>query len=222
MPSDKLLRKIENGRQYRKFIETMAVREMAEGEENEEKIVEGHFTTFEQPYHLFNVENIEVWEQVSRDAFNETDMDDVIFQYDHEGRVFARTSNNTLTIEKDTNGMLCRADLGGTEIGRELYEEIKNGYTNKMSFGFRIDEESDKWELLEDGREKVTFTINKIGKLYDVSAVSLPANDGTDISARSAIDGVIEQHQAERLEAQKEAERLKKARARLNLEMEAW
>ena len=94
----------------------------------EDFVVEGDFSTYDQPYMLGSYEEpgyrVEVWEQVARGAFDETDMTDVIMQYDHQGRVFARKSNNTLEIElEDTPHM--RASLGGTEIGRELYEEIR-------------------------------------------------------------------------------------------------
>jgi HK97 family phage prohead protease len=125
-------------------------------------------------------------------------MSDVIFQYDHEGRVFARTSNDTLKLTADAHGLEVKAYLGGTEIGRNLYEEIKGGYTSKMSFGFHVNSNEIKEEEL-DGKTIYTRTIKGIDKLYDVSAVSLPANDGTEISARSLKDGAIAKLEAERL-----------------------
>ena len=130
-------------------------------------------------------------EQVDRNAFAETDMSDVIMQYDHEGRVFARIANGTLEIEPDEHGLRIRANLGGTEIGRQLFEEIEGGYTNKMSFGFTVTGEERKTTKDADGHITVLRTITKIGKLFDVSAVSLPANDATEISARAIGDGLI-------------------------------
>ena len=128
-------------------------------------------------------------------------MSDVILQYDHSGRVFARISNGTLSLEQDEHGLKVIADLGGNELGRQLFEEISGGYTTKMSFGFTVSKD----EVTKDGPDYLR-TIKRIGKLYDVSAVSLPANDFTEISARSHIDGVIEEIEAERLRAEKEAE----------------
>lgn len=129
-------------------------------------------------------------------------MSDVIFQYNHEGRVFARTRNNTLELRSDDKGLLINADLGGTEIGRELYEEIKGGYTDKMSFGFTV--RGDVWEQrTENGFEISVRTITDVGKLFDVSAVSIPANDATSISVRNLCDGEIERLKAERLEQEK-------------------
>lgn len=127
-------------------------------------------------------------------------MSDVIFQYDHMGRVFARTKNRTLTCSADDAGLKITADLSGTEGGQQLYAEIKGGYTDKMSFGFVVAE--DKRESTEDhetGFVTLTRTITKVKKLYDVSAVSLPANDATSISARKLSDGLIEELAAERL-----------------------
>lgn len=149
-------------------------------------VVEGYATTFDQPYELMRDKDITIMEVVDRHAFDETDMSDVIMQYDHEGRVFARLSNGTLGLEPDDHGLRIRADLGGTDIGKQLYQEISGGYTNKMSFGFTVTGQTRKRE-----GNVVTRTITKIGKLYDVSAVSLPANDATEISARKISDGLI-------------------------------
>ena len=181
--------KLDEGRSYR-AVAQIEIRAAGEGEE-ERMTVEGYATTFDDPYVLWQEDGYTVKEQVARDAFNGADMSDVIMQYDHEGRVFARTSNGTLTLAADDHGMKIVADLGGTELGRQLYEEIKGGYTNKMSFGFTVTGEERKTTKDADGHITVLRTITKIGKLFDVSAVSLPANDATDISARTIGDGLI-------------------------------
>ncbi len=198
---------VKNDREYRNM--TMEIRQPVEGEP-ESKIVTGYASTFDEPYKLIGGEGWELWEVVDRTAFDETDMSDVIMQYDHHGRVFARTRNETLTVTPDERGLFISADLGGTEIGRELYEEIAGGYTDKMSFGFVVTGESEEREQNEDGIWIYTRRITKVGKLYDVSAVSIPANDGTSIGADAVTrsigdltDGVIERIQAERLEEEK-------------------
>lgn len=197
MPNKDIKEKLTEGRQYRAVVEVRAL-----PGEGEARIVEGYATTFNQPYELWRVgQDYIVLEQVDRGAFDKTDMSDVIMQYDHEGRVFARTSNGTLELRTDDHGLHIRADLGGTEIGRQLYEEIRGGYTDKMSFGFTVD--ADEQLITEEaGVVTVLRTIKSIGKLYDVSAVSLPANNATEISARSWCDGVIAQLTEERREAE--------------------
>lgn len=205
--------KLNNGRQYRNMVlEARSVEE-----DSKSYIVRGYATTFNEAYRLWGDDDFEVREMVSDKAFEQCDMSDVIFQYDHEGRVYARISNNTLKLTSDEHGLLIEADLGGTEEGRKLYEEIKGGYTTKMSFGFTVDDD----EMLEstEGDKRIYLrTITRIGKLYDVSAVSLPANDMTEISARAFCDGVIAKREAERL-LEVENERKRKAlQLRLKLE----
>ena len=192
-------------REYRNLAELLAP--------DEEKRVKGYATTFDQPYKLWGDASVEIWEVVDRNAFAKTDVSDVIMQFDHQGRVFARTRNQTLALRSDEHGLLIDADLGGTEIGRELYEEIKGGYIDRMSFGFTV--RGDEWEnRTEDGVEIRTRRITDIGKLYDVSAVSIPANDSTSISVRSLVDGEIARLEAERLE-QERLERLEERRKAL-------
>lgn len=185
-------------REYRAM--TMAVEERAEGDES--MVVTGYASTFDEPYLLWSDNEVEVWEKVDRHAFDETDLSDCILQYDHQGRVFARIRNKTLEVTPDERGLFIRADLGGTDIGRSLYQEIAGGYTDRMSFGFTVAEDSREIiENKETGKATVNRTILKVGKVYDVSAVSLPANPGTSISARF-LDGAIEEVRAERLKAQ--------------------
>lgn len=189
--------KINEGRQYRDFSSPKF--EIRHEQDNGAMIVEGYATTFNDPYVLFEYEGDRVIEKVSERAFDDCDMSDVIMQYNHEGRVFARMSNGTLEIMPDEKGLRVRAHLEGTELGRQLFAEIAGGYTDKMSFGFTVD--GDTYEEIEneDGSVDIIRTIDKIGKLYDVSAVSIPANNATSISARSLCDGLIAEHKQERL-----------------------
>ncbi len=189
--------KINNGREYRKMELNI--------QEPDSYNVRGYATTFNETYTLWDDGTIRIDERVDPHAFDKCDMSDVIFQYDHEGRVFARTSNDTLKLTPDAHGLEVNAFLGGTEIGRNLFEEIKGGYTSKMSFGFHVNSDEIKEEE-KDGKVIYTRTIMEINKLYDVSAVSLPANDGTEISARGLKDGEIAKLEAERL---LKAERIK-------------
>ena len=196
---------MKSDREYRNInVEELETRNVEDGR----MVVEGYATTFNMPYRLSGDEKITVNEQVDRNAFAETDMSDVIMQYDHKGRVFARMSNGTLQLSQDDHGLKILADLGGTEIGRQLFEEIRGGYTNKMSFGFTVPEGGDVRTRSkgEDGHITILRTITKIGKLYDVSAVSLPANDATEISSRTISDGLIAEAQEE-IRAEEERQR---------------
>ena len=167
---------------------------------DEETKVRGYATTFDDPYVLYEDKDMVLREIVDHDALSDADMSDVIMQYDHEGRVYARTSNGTLTVTPDAHGLAMEADLGGTSLGRGLFEEIKGGYTTKMSWGFSVNRDRDEWksETAPDGRALETRVIKSVRKVYDVSAVSLPANGATEISVRSLADGAIERLAAER------------------------
>lgn len=200
---DKLL----EGRQYRSFtVSKENLRTLDDGE----MIVEGYATVFDTPYILHSENGYTVREQIDRHAFDGCDMSDVIFQYDHAGHVYARTSNGTMEVEPDEKGLKTRTRLDGTTIGRQLYEEIDGGYTTKMSFGFVIAERRrDVVEDSETGAVDVLVTITRIKKLFDCSAVSIPANDATSISARSLCDGVIAEARQELLERRRKKEIIK-------------
>lgn len=173
--------------------------------ENEEYIVEGYATTFNDPYVMYSFDGVDYKEAVDRNAFDSAQMNDVIFQYDHTGKVLARQKNGSLLLTTDDHGLHVRADLSRSEAARELWREIKEGLVDEMSFAFSVEEDV-------YNNETHTRTITKIKKVYDVSAVSIPANPSTEISARSYFDGVIEREQAERLAAEernKQAQRIK-------------
>ena len=204
-----------DSREYRKID---AAQMETRTEEDGRKIVEGYATTFNQPYELMRAKDMIVTEQVDPEAFSETDMSDTIMQYEHQGRVFARVKNGTLRLEPDAHGLKVIADLGGTEIGRQLYEEIRGGYTDKMSFGFTVTGDKRTRTKDADGNTVILRTITKVGRLFDVSAVSLPANDATEISSRSIGDGLIAEVQEEVLAEQERQRRIGEIRKILNQE----
>lgn len=211
--TEAIKKKIEQGREYRKMI--LEVRDTEE--EKDDYVVTGYATTFNETYILYHYdEDHVVEEQVDRNAFDNTDKSDVIMQYDHEGRVFARLSNETLKLTVDDHGLFIEAYLGGTEIGRNLYEEIKGGYTNKMSFGFTVADD----DFVETDKGYLR-TIKAIGKLYDVSAVSIPANDYTEISARNHCDGAIAEVEQERVRLEEKRKALAEKRENLEARLKA-
>lgn len=189
-------------------------------EENGDLWVEGYATTFNQEYLLYSDADYEVWESVDARAFEGADMSDVIMQYDHQGRVFARNKNSTLFLTPDEHGMKTRANLGHTDIGRQLFEEIDGGYTTQMSYGYSVREQTRTVDRNEEtGKTIVHRIVRRIKKLYDVSAVSLPANPNTEIfSARSFGEGVIAEIEEERQAL--EARRKKAQKIRIMMEME--
>ena len=166
--------------------------------------VEGYAARFD-PYVLYELDDGPVYERFEPGCFAGCDMSDVIFQLNHQGTVMARQSNGSLIVEVDETGLFTAADLGRTEAARRLYEEISAGMITKMSWGFIPN------EYYYD-RDTRTIVHKSVKKIFDVSAVSIPANNDTAINARSWADGVID------LAARSEAE-LEERRRRLRLKI---
>ena len=194
---------VTKDREYRTMIQPLLIPTgTAEKRIDTDFYVEGYATTFDKPYLLYEWDGNKYYERIDRNALVGADMSDVIMQYNHGGKVLARLSNGTLGVEADDNGLFTFADLSKSRAAQDMFEEIKNGLVTKMSWAFRVTEDS-------YDRDTRTRTILKIAKVYDVSAVSIPANGDTEISARSYFDGVIEKEQQERLERRKKLLKIK-------------
>jgi HK97 family phage prohead protease len=175
---------------------------------NSECYVEGYATTFDDPYLMF--EDYDGWkymEIIDRHALDDADFSDVIMQYDHQGPVYARNTNNTLYFEPNDHGLFVAADLSKTKQAREeMYEPISVGNVTRMSWAFIPSE-----EVYTEDRENKVFTtrITRVKKVFDVSAVSYPADPNTEISARNLVNGEIEARR-QRESLQRETERMRR------------
>ena len=198
---------IKNDREVRYFQLSDIQFRAAEENEEPQYIVEGYATTYDDPYTLVEYDGIKYNETISRDAHAGADMSDVIFLYNHEGMVFARQKNGTLQLSSDDKGLHVWADLGSTEDSRRMFESIKAGLVTQMSWAFTVaDENYDE--------ETHTRNITSVRKIYDVSAVSIPANPNTDISeaARRSFDGVIKAEEEKRRRERERAEKVERLR----------
>ena len=160
--------------------------------------VEGYATTYD-PYLLCNINGKDFYERIAPEAFEGADLTDVVFRVEHNGRVYARSSNGSLEIFRDSHGLGFRADLSRTPSARDLFEDIKAGNYPKMSFAFKVFPGGDHFEP-----ETRTRVVDKVAKVFDFSPVAFASNPETEltVSARSWFDGVIEAAQeAERLQA---------------------
>jgi len=154
--------------------------------------VEGYAATVDQEAVMYEYDGIQYKEVVDRNAFANTQMADVVMNYNHGGKPVARTKNGTLALAMDNIGLKISADLSGTEEGRRLYEEIKGGYIDKMSFAFTIATNGEEYD-----QKTHTRRITGIKRLYDVAAVDIPAYDTTSIQARSFFEAEAEKERAE-------------------------
>ena len=162
-------------------------------------LVEGYASTF-APYKLIEIDGEDYNEKIEPTAFDGADLSDVVYRIDHEGKVFARSSAGTIKLNIDEHGLHQVTDLGRTRAGQEHFEEIAAGNYPQMSFAFTVGE--DHYDA-----ETRTRIIDKIDKVFDISAVSFPANPNTELHVRDYFNGVIEMEkaaEAERLRAEEE------------------
>ena len=179
-----------------KAIKEMRVSELrALQEESDDMIIEGYAAVFEQETNLGWCKEI-----ISRDAFNDCNMSDCVFKYNHNDNclILARTRNKSLELLTDEKGLKIRAKLIDTTQNRDIYKMIQAGLLDKMSFAFSVRKQ--EWDYESDVRR-----ITEIAQLFDVSVVDVPAYDTTDIYARGKDDYTKEKEQyiKERLERQK-------------------
>jgi HK97 family phage prohead protease len=221
-PKDNIERLInEKEVQFRDFrLTNIETRSNDDGKE--ELVLEGLACSFEQETVLYAGKGYEYREKIAPTAFDNCDMSDVIFNYNHCGRVYARTRNKSLELSVEEDGLHMRAVLIPEDNGHaELYRDVKSGLIDKMSFAFHVKESS--YEYIERADEPTIEirTVTEIDKLYDVSAVDIPAYDTTSISARGAFDAEREKREAESRKLEEErANKLTLAKARYNYLME--
>ena len=161
-------------------------------------LVEGYASTFE-PYKRIEIDGEDYNERIEPTAFDEADMTDVVYRIDHEGRVYARSSAGTIKLDIDERGLHHITDLSQTSGAREHFEDIAAGNYPQMSFAFTVG--ADHYDA-----ETRTRIIDRIDKVFDISAVSFPANPTTEIHVRDYFNGVIEMEKAAEAERQKAEE----------------
>ena len=196
---------IMSDRQYRSLPFSTPAQEEKKNKFDSDCYVEGYAAKYER-YELFRWGDTIIYEEFVPGCFRDCDMSDIIFQYDHAGKVYARLSNNTLTVDPDDVGLFICADLSKTSSARSMYEDIAVGNVTKMSWGFMPD--YDTLETIEQGDE-ITIRHHHISKIFDVSAVSIPANNNTEIQARNFANGVIDKVMKEVQKRKKHIKRIK-------------
>lgn len=196
---------IMENRQYRTLSFALPQQEEKKNKFDSDCYVEGYAAKYEK-YELYRWGERIIYEEFVPGCFRDCDMSDIIFQYDHAGKVYARISNNTLTVDPDDVGLFICADLSKTSAARSMFEDIQVGNVTKMSWGFMPD--YDTLETIEQGNE-ITIRHHKIKKIYDVSAVSIPANNDTEIQARNFANGVIDKMMQELQKRKNHIQRIK-------------
>jgi len=183
---------IVQNRQYRSSLNGFQAE--AQQQESDQLVIVGRPIVFDIPTPVFELNGRQAFEVIEHGALDGADLSDFIFNVEHQGRVYARTKNKSLSLEVLPTHAESRALLDANDDGhRQLYNDIKAGRLDRMSFSFSVDEDGYVFDEAEN-----TLRIRRIKKLYDVSAVAFPAYDDTSISARSAF--LVEDFQERTLE----------------------
>ena len=153
-------------------------------EDNGEKIITGRPIVYESKTDLGYFDEV-----IARGALDGADLKDVRFLVNHDtskiplARSRRNNGNSTMQLSPDYEGLAIRVrlDCENNAEARSLYSAIERGDITGMSFMFSID--SAEWSDIES--EHPTRTITKIGTVVEVSAVTFPAYEATEINARS-------------------------------------
>jgi HK97 family phage prohead protease len=122
-------------------------------------------------------------------ALNNTDLTDVRFLVNHDtskiplARSRRNNGNSTMQLTTDNDGLGIRVtlDTENNSEARALYSAVQRGDISGMSFMFGIRDE--EWENLNS--DHPTRHIKDISTVVEVSAVTFPAYESTEINARS-------------------------------------
>ena len=158
-------------------------------------------------------------EEISPEALKEADLSDVRCLIDHDSsKVLGRTTSETLELKVDDEGLYFRTQLPNTTYAKDLYENIRLGNINQCSFGFILDENGDEFEKREDGLFK--RTLRKIKSLFDVSIVTYPAYNDTQVApALRSIEQIKEQEVAD-IKAKEQQEEIRKQTELLKMQLD--
>lgn len=179
---------------------------------DENMIVEGYALKFNRESNLLG----EFVEVISPEALRNADLSDVRCLIDHNSSyVLGRTVADTLKLEVDDVGLRFRCELPNTSYARDLYENIKLGNINQCSFGFTIEEDGDEFERREDGIFK--RTVNKIRSLFDVSIVTYPAYEDTDVAPALRSIKNIKENEQKQIEQRRLMEKANAALKMMNI-----
>ena len=143
------------------------------------KVISGYAILFNEPSQPMPVDNSTFTETISPQALQGVDLSKLVMIYNHDyANILASVKAGTLDVNVDEKGLAFKATLPDTTVANDVYENIKAGNLDSMSFGFSV--LADEWQQADDG--SYTRQIDKIENLYELSVVTLPAYDSTELT----------------------------------------
>ena len=137
---------------------------------------------------VFNTLSVDLWgfrEKIAPGAFADAvKEDDVRALFNHNpDYVLGRNKSGTLRLKEDDKGLAIEIDPPDTQVARDLMVSIDRGDISQMSFGFQL--VSDEWDYTD--RANPIRTLKKV-RLFDVSPVTYPAYEDTDVELNSIME----------------------------------
>ena len=150
---------------------------------SKEKIIEGHAVVFNQP----TIIGDSFIEKIDAKAFEGCDLSDIALLLNHDQRALplARTQSGTLELSVDSVGLAFRAklDTENNPDAKALYHSIARGDLRGMSFAFTVADDGDEWQNLNS--DMPTRIIHRFKKIFEISTVTFPAYEATNLQARA-------------------------------------
>jgi len=148
-------------------------------------------------------------ERINKAALDEADLSTVVFNFNHSlDSLLAGTRNKSLTLTTDSIGLKINARIVDTTMGRDVYQLIKDGLITQMSFWAVIKTSSWTWANEDDTEAMDEREILSFGRFIDVSAVTFPAYEDTELAARSL--GGIDMQLIKQIQYEKQIRKMEK------------
>ena len=175
-------------RETRRLSSPIELREMEEGAKGQ--TVFGYAAKFRNLSQNLGSESYQFFEIIEHGAFDDVLNDDVRALFNHESELIlarSKAGQGTLKIGVDETGLWYQFEAPDTTVGRDLLVSLQRGDIDQSSFSFSVSEDGQSWVESKDGDGPtvLTRTITKVSRLYDVSPVTYPAYEDTEVDCRS-------------------------------------
>ena len=153
----------------------------------EEKRLVGYGAVIEKGTVICNIDGLDYYEIIDRNAFKNTDFSQCCLKYNHSNSypIVARVKNNSLSLSIDNIGLKYEARLLNTSSANDLYISVQEGLLDKSSFSFTV-------KRFNYDKQSRTRRILEIDKVFDVSVVDIPAYNDTSVQARNFFEEMKE------------------------------
>ncbi|WP_459576559.1 HK97 family phage prohead protease [Companilactobacillus alimentarius] len=158
-------------------------------------------------------------ETLDSHCLDDADMSNVVATFNHDESKLLGRSGVNLTLTKDDVGLRFKIDLPNTTLANDVLEEVRMGILSQCSFAFTLpnDDDADVWSRSNEDDAEYKRTILAIDKLYDVSVVTTPAYEDTNVSVGSRSKQAVDKLKDESLKKVRELKR-QEALRKLNIE----